>query len=301
MSNILRIHRLLPSLEALVCFVAVARSGSFTSAATELSITQSAVSKQIKALEDALNCVLFDRHTKGINLNATGKVFLDELEPILHNLQRSVEKTKYGLHGHSISITCTTAVANYWLFSRIVKFNQIHPEIKVNVCATNGINEQLCTETDLGVLYGNGDWRSLSATEVIPEVVYPACGEHFVCDEPQTPRDLLDLPLIQLDAHQWNCMDWQDWFSHFGIDYQIPHNALTFNQITLTFDAAIAGLGVSLVWHAMAKTTIESGKLRRLGSFEFHTGRADFLVHAKFRPLSPQAEIFKSWLIASAD
>ena len=300
MANSLRMLNTLPSLETLVCFEAVARCGSFTRAARELSITQSAVSKQIKVLEDALGCALFDRHARGIRLSKAGAAFLNDIEPLLHGMQRAVVKVKYEQHDQAVSVACTLGVAHYWLFPRLVRFNQKHPDITVSVLSTNSVNEHDCNESELGILYGAGDWPTLESIPLIPEIVYPACSPDLQVPMPASPQDLCALPLIQLDSSQWDCLDWQDWFGHFGIDYQIPRNAITFNQVTLTLNAALEGLGVSLVWDSMARQAIRTGRLKRLGNFQYETGRADHLVHARYRPLSRQAAALRDWLLSTA-
>ena len=295
----LRLLNTLPPIETLVCFEAVARCGSFTRAARELAITQSAVSKQIKALEEALHCALFDRHARGIQLSAAGASFLEELEPLLYKLQRAVLKVRYERDIQAISIACTQAVAHFWLFPRIVRFNQMYPEITVSVVSANTINERSCSESDFGVLYGDRDWPTLESTPLFPEVVYPICSSSLKVSPPVTPADLSVLPLVQLDSRQWDCLDWQDWFNHFGVQYQIPRNAITFNQVTLAFNAAVEGLGVSLGWDFMAREAIESGKLKKLGDFVYETGRSDYLVHAKYRPLTVPACVFRDWLTST--
>ncbi|WP_043285852.1 LysR substrate-binding domain-containing protein [Paraburkholderia oxyphila] len=299
MTNVLRMLNSLPPIETLVCFESVARSGSFTAAARELSITQSAVSKQIKALEEALNCALFDRHARGITLSKAGASFLEEVEPVLYRLQRAVQKARNAQSGEAVTISCTLSVAHYWLFPRIVRFNQKYPDITVSVVSTNAMNEHSVGENDLGILYGSGDWTTLESAPLIHEIVYPVCSAEMQFPEPATPGDLRSLPLIQLDSHQWDCLDWQDWFDHFGVDYQIPGKAITFNQLTLTLNAALEGLGVSLVWDSMARTAIEAGKLKRVGQFQYETGRGDHLVFAKHRPLSTQAATFRDWLLTT--
>jgi LysR family glycine cleavage system transcriptional activator len=293
----LRLLNTLPPLDALVSFEAVARCGSFTRAARELSITQSAVSKQIKGLEEALRCALFDRHVRGIQLSAAGASFLEELEPLLYKLHRAVLRVQHEHDTQAISIACTQAVAHFWLFPRVVRFNQTYPDIAVNIISSNAINERSCNDSDFGILYGDGDWPSLDGTRLFPEIVYPVCSTELSLPQPESVVDLCSLPLIQLDSRAWDCMDWQDWFKHFGLIYDIPRNAITFNQVTLVFNAALEGLGVSLGWDYMARQAIESGKLRQLGGFAYETGRWDYLVHAKHRPLTEPAQIFHDWLM----
>lgn len=299
MANALRVLSSLPPIETLVCFEAVARCGTFTGAAKELSITQSAVSKQIKSLEESLGCALFDRHARGINLSKVGAGFLDELEPLLYRLQRAVIKARDDQAAKAVSVACTLGVAHYWLFPRIVRFNQQYPDITVSVVSANSMNEQTCSENDLGILYGDGQWTTLDSTQLIPEVVFPVCSAELQVPTPAVPADLCDLHLIQLDSSQWDCLDWQDWFDHFGVRYKIPQNAITFNQLTLTLNAAIEGLGVSLAWESMALPAMEAGKLKRVGEFQFVTGRGDHLVCARHRPLTEQATVFRDWHIAS--
>lgn len=300
MAKVLRILNTLPPLETLVCFEAVARCGSFTVAARELAITQGAVSKQIKVLEESLNCALFDRRARGFQLSSAGARFLDELDPLLYKLQCAVERARHEQEGQAVSVTCSLAMAHYWLLPKIAQFNKQYPKITVNVNSTNDINENACCETDLGILYGSGGWTSLDCIELIPEIVYPVCSTDLQqIAQPASPADLRDLPLIQMDSRESDWLDWQDWFSYFNVDYQIPRNAITFNQVTLTLNAALEGLGVSLVWDSMARASIDSGKLKRVGTFQYETGRSDYLVSAKHRPLTEDAATLRDWLVAS--
>ncbi|WP_198399485.1 LysR substrate-binding domain-containing protein, partial [Caballeronia calidae] len=216
-------------------------------------------------------------------------------EVISHSFLRARDEQS----NQAVTIACTQAVAHFWLFPRIVRFNNRYPEITVSVISANAINERSCSESDFGILYGDGDWPTLDSAPLFPEIVYPIRSSTLDLPEPTKPEDLTALPLIQLDSSQWDCLDWQDWFDHFNVDYQIPRNALTFNQVTLSFNAALEGLGVTLGWDFMARQSIESGTLKRMGDFAYETGRSDFLVHAKFRPISASASIFRDWLLAS--
>ena len=294
-----RLLNTLPTLEALICFEAVARCGSFTHASRELLLSQSAVSKQIRALEDVLHCGLLDRHARGIQLTAAGAAFLEDIEPLLYKLQRAVLRARDERNSQAVTIACTQAVAHFWLFPRIVRFNQQYPEISVNIVSANTINERSCGDCDFGILYGDGDWPTLDGTRLFPEIIYPIAGAAVEVPPLATPADLAALPLIQLDSTQWNCLDWQDWFAHFDVPYRIPRNATTFNQVTLSFNAALEGLGVTLGWDFMARPFVESGTLKRVGAFAYDTGRWDFLVHAKHRPLSAHARTFQEWLLAA--
>ncbi|WP_336335344.1 LysR substrate-binding domain-containing protein [Pseudomonas putida] len=295
-----RYSRHLPPLDTLIAFEAVARTGSFTRAAGELYLTQSAVSKQIRLLEDQLGTQLFERRARGIALTTAGEHFHGFVEPMLDKLLANVQRLKSGHGSRHVSVICTHAVAQYWLFPRLLRFNEQHPGLTVNIHASNDINESLVADYDFGILYGHGRWRSLQASKLFDEVIYPIASSSWDLSQVDSLTALQALPLIQLDASAWNCLDWHDWFAHFGLRYHAPADALTFNQVNLVFDAVMQGMGVGLGWESMARDRINSGLIRQVCDFEVRTGQADYLVHDRQTLPSPAAQVFAEWLLGQA-
>ncbi|MCU7650942.1 LysR substrate-binding domain-containing protein [Pseudomonas piscis] len=293
-----RFARHLPPLETLVTFEAVGRNASFTRAATELCLTQSAVSKQIRSLELSLKTELFERQARGVKLTASGAVLFAQVSTQLEALLRSVTRLRAGRDANTITVQCTHAVAQFWLFPRLLAFNKQHPEITVSIHANNDMDESSVAEHDFGILYGPGQWSSLAATPLFAEIVYPIASRRLELPVVSELEQLAALPLIQLDASAWNCIDWRDWFRHFGLDYSAPPGALGFNQLTLMFSAVQQGLGVGLGWDFMARDGVAQGELLRVGDWAFHTGQADFLVHLRNRRLSASGQLFHDWLVA---
>lgn len=291
-----RFSRHLPPLDTLIAFEAVVRTGSFTRAANELYLTQSAVSKQIKLLEEHLGAVLFERRARGIALTSAGESFNAIVEPMLESLLANVLRLKAGHSSRNVSVICTHAVAQYWLFPRLLRFNEQHPELTVNIHASNEISESDIANYDFGILYGHGHWSSLKANKLFEETIYPIASVKRALPTIHSLDQLQSLPLIQLDASAWNCLDWQDWFSHQGLRYQAPGDAVTFNQVNLVFEAVLQGMGVGLGWEFMARERIEQGSIRQVSEFVVHTGQADYLVHDKQAPCSPAAQVFEAWL-----
>lgn len=283
----------LPPLHSLTYFEAVGRLMSFTKAADELCVTQSAVSKQVRNLEQALGFALFERSKSGLRLTPAGEELLASSQPLLLALKQSMTRIRQSHAGNTISVICTQAVAHYWLIPRIELFNQLMPGVTVNILSTNEITAAKCAEYDFGILYGDGDWPGLEAHKLFDELVYPICSSDFAAPEIVEPAQLLDLRLIQLDPDQWRWMNWADWFSHFGCAYSRPSNMLIYNQVTLTLNACARGLGVALGWHFMLQEMLDSGQIRKLGPFSYRTGRADFLVHARGKQLNSAAMTFK--------
>ncbi len=292
-----RFARHLPPLDTLIAFEAVVRTGSFTRAASELYLTQSAVSKQIKVLEDHLGAVLFERRARGIALTTAGEGFNSIVEPMLESLLANVLRLKSGHSSRNVSVICTHAVAQYWLFPRLLRFNAQHPELTVNIHASNEISESDIAHYDFGILYGHGRWSSLNADKLFDETIYPIASVKRSLPAVSSLSELQTLPLIQLDASAWNCLDWQDWFGHQGVRYKAPADAVTFNQVNLVFEAVLQGMGVGLGWEFMARERIDNGDIYPVSGFVVHTGQADYLVHDKQAPCSPAAQVFQGWLL----
>lgn len=290
----------LPPIHSISAFESVARLGSFTAAADELNLGQSAVSKQIKTLEEQTNIPLFIRHARGVELTNAGKELLNAVQPALHQLSSGIEHVRQRHDADTVTVIATHAVAHYWLFSRVIAFNRVHPEITVSIRSDNAIDASKVTEHDFGILYGEGRWPYLDAESLFVESVYPVCHPDLSLKEPREPEDLVRLPLIELDSTEWDCIGWEDWFRSFGVDYQPAKNSLTFNQVTLAYEAARQGLGVALGWHFMVKEDIRSETLKRVGSFVFESGKQDYLVHRAHVPLKPSALVFRDWLLASS-
>lgn len=294
------LFRQLPPLHTLTFFEAAARHGSFTRAADELCVTQSAVSKQIRMLEDNLGTALFHRERRQVMLTDAGQVLYSEVQESLNRLAESSSRIRSRVSSRNLTIVATVAVAHYWLFPRIARFNMEHPEININVFATDEINEELCRKSDLGILYGNGVWSSsLESHYLFRERIYPICGADMEFPSINQAEDLLQLRIINLDPQKWRWITWQDWFEHFGVDYRAPADALAFNQVPLAINAAMKGMGVTLAWEFMIGELLEHGLLQLVGQQYVETGKADYLVCDASKPLCAAARLFRDWLLAS--
>lgn len=287
-------------MHALVFFDAVARLGSFTRAAESLHVTQSAVSKQVRVLEADLGLPLFRRHGKQVVLTEAGAAFAAGVAPLLRELaEQTGHIRRMAVAGHGVTVVCTQAVAHYWLFPRVVRFNMVTPEVAVNIFATDEVDEARCRQADLGILYDGetGIAASLAGDLLFAERIHPVCAPDYPVAEPLHPADLTSARLIHLDPESWKWRGWEDWFRHFGVAFQTPRDGLRFNALTLALSACQQGMGVSLGWGFMIDSLVARGELRRLGNFCMETGRCDYLVHDRARALSPAAQRFRAWLL----
>ena len=286
----------LPPIHALSAFEAVARHGSFSSAAEELHLSQSAVSKQVRTLEKHTRSPVFRRHARGIELTSTGTALLQEIQPALAQLSSGIERIRQRHDANTVNVIATHAVSHYWLFPKVIAFNREHPDITVSIQSDNAITPAVINEYDFGIVFGSGGWPGLDVQPLFAERVYPVCRSDLELPELQTLADLKELPLIELDSSAWDCIDWVDWFAHFNEEYTPRPHSLKFNQVSLSYRAALEGLGVSLGWDFMVAQAISEGRLRRVGEFVYDSGKYDFLVHGIKEPLKPAAQTFKEWL-----
>lgn len=295
-----RYLRTLPPLETLITFEAVARHASFTGAASELFLTQSAVSKQMRTLEDGVGVALFERKPRGVALTTAGEELLVTVNLMLTTMYQSVTRIRNVHQSNAVSVLATHALAQFWLFPKLIEFNKACPEIAVHVHAINEMDEASLNDYDLGLLYGSGEWASLNSDFLLPEIVYPAAHPSLDVSGIQTLEQLAQANLIQIDTSAWHCLDWDQWFHRLGHDYSPPDHAPVFNQLTLAFRAVQQGMGIGLAWTFMGDEAVARGELQRVTAFECRTGYGEFLVSVRHRALSPSAELFREWLLASA-
>ncbi|OEY65530.1 LysR substrate-binding domain-containing protein [Marinobacter sp. X15-166B] len=291
----------LPPLQTLTFFEAAARHGSFTRAADELCVTQSAVSKQIKLLEDYLEAEVFHRERRQVVLTENGQTLFAEVKGMLGQLADSCNRIRSRGYSKNVTIVSTVAVAHYWLFPRIARFNMEFPDININMYTTDEIDEEHCRKSDLGILYGYNRWQSnLTGHYLFRERIYPICAYDLPLTEISAPEDLLQNRIIHLDPFKWRWLNWGDWFRHFGINYSASGNSPVFNQVPLAINAALQGMGVTLGWEFMIQDLLANRFIRIAGDFHVETDQADYLVYSTARPLSESAALFRDWLLQDA-
>jgi DNA-binding transcriptional LysR family regulator len=173
-------------------------------------VTQSAVSKQIKLLEAYFKQPLFERGKQGVGLSEAGKTLYLEVQPMLERLSDVSGGIKQWGVGRELTIVATVAVAHYWLFPRVARFKTLFPDININIYATDTIDERLCMQHELAILYGAGDWQApLESHFLFPERIFAVCGLQYPLPPISNPRDLLQTELLHLDPVKWRWSNWK--------------------------------------------------------------------------------------------
>ena len=255
-------RRLYPSISTLCAFDAVARTLNFTDAAKELSLTQSAVSRQINALETQLDCVLFIRNTRIISLSPIGQEYLSEIAPALTQIRNASLNALSKNNQRSATIALLPTFGTRWLMPRIPKFLQKHPDVTLNFTTRIGQFDFRSDAIDGAIYHGLDDWPGVHLTPLMTEKVIPVASQAFLKDHPVTKlQDLVDLPKLHMKSRP---NDWKHWFKSQNLSTN-QKSGMVFEQFSLVTQACMAGVGVALMPQFLIEPELLNNKLIAIG------------------------------------
>ncbi|CAG1006673.1 Glycine cleavage system transcriptional activator [Burkholderiales bacterium] len=294
-------YRSLPPLDLLVAFEAAARHLSFTRAGAELFLTQSAVSRQIAAIEEALGTPLFRRRTRALDLTDAGRRLLNLAEPFLRDLRQYSESLRLAAATPRVRVTTTFGVAGVWLLPLLADFQARYPQIEVSIAADNRLADLASGEFDLAVRMCRGavpeGARRLFGNPIAPVLCPVLARKHPV-------REVADLArhvFIHLgEEARWPWLSWQVWLERSGAAGLRPAGNLHLGQFDQVINAAIHGHGVALASLALVGEALSQGKLvapLRDAGVERSTY---YVLVAKHADGNPAVERFVAWLFQQA-
>lgn len=294
----------LPPLDQFHTFEAVARHRSFTLAAGELCLTQSAVSRQIKALEDALAVRLFHRLHRAIDLTPEGQRLLDTVTRGLDDLGACLAAIGAAGKAPQITVCASVAFAWFWLMPRLQDFGALQPDVDLRVLATDQPVLPGTGEVDVAVLFGSGQWEGLEARLLFGERVYPVCSPAWLRDHPalHRPDDLLDQTLLHLEYGKpgFGGVDWRTWLLRQGVNGQPVRRGLRFNSYPMVLQAAEAGHGVALGWSYVTDPLLAEGRLVCPVDRILETRDGYYLCTSSDTALAPGITAFLDWISGEA-
>ena len=293
----LAMARRLPPLNALKAFEAVARSNSVTRAAEELSVTQGAVSQQVKALEATLGVKLFNRERQRLVITEAGRDYLtvvrDAFDQIAIGTDRIVQRQRSGV----LTVSVSSDFAAKWLVNRLGHFSDAHPEIDLRVSVADRQVDFAREDVDLAVRHGDGYWPGLDTVQLCSERLFPVCSPKLMGGRNRlTASDLLEFPLLRLD----DGTNWSRWFDAAGVA-DPSHHGLILNRASVLIDAAIDGQGVALARTALAAWDIIHGRLVRPVEVSLAMAYTYWIVCPSTTASTPKIAAFRQWLLAEAE
>jgi LysR family glycine cleavage system transcriptional activator len=295
----------LPPLSALRAFEAAARHMSFSKAADELHVTPAAISHQIHALEQDLGVRLFHRMNRSIELTASARVLLPGLSEAFAGIQSSVRRLRAHNDTGTLTVTASPSFAAKWLVLRLHRFQESSAEVDVRISATDEVVDLTKGDFDIAIRYGTGNYPGLDVEMLFTNEVFPACSPQLLTAGPplRTPDDLPLHNLIHDQAIERDPLvpTWPMWLKAAGVKKIPATGGLSFNNMHLALDAAIAGHGVVLAYSTIAAADLAAGRLVRLFSLALPDQFAYYIVTAPGALERPKVRAFRDWLRQEAD
>jgi DNA-binding transcriptional LysR family regulator len=297
----MRNRNALPPLDLLVGFESAARHLSFTKAAEELFLTQSAVSRQIKELEDQLGVPLFQRRHRALVLTEAGQQFYGATAQVLVTMRAATERLRTQAGKRSVALTTTHSFAALWLIPRLAGFTRGHPGVDVRITAETRVQDLERDGLDIAIRHGPASLAGPNAIRLMGEKVFPVCSPSLLADRKRPlrePQDLRKHVLLQYDdpegRHPW--LHWKTWLEVEGIAELRPAGTLSFSGYEQIIPAAIAGHGVALGRSPLVTDLLASGQLVAPFRSTANPARAYYAILSTGASSRPEARAFLEWL-----
>ena len=294
----------LPPIDLIESFEAAGRTLSFTKAADELHLTQSAISRQIKQLEERIGVALFERQHRALALTEEGEKLLRTAADVLEQLQGTVDQLRSNRQQRQISLTTTAGFASFWLIPRLKRFTRENPDVDVRISATTTNVNLERSNVDLAIRYCAPETVPAGSCPLFGEDITPVCSPSLICDAAplKIGRDLRHHALLHLDypGMEKTWFDWDTWLTSFGIADLKPAAALHFSQYDQVVQAAIAGQGVALGRLPILNDLLRTGALVAPFAKAVSGTRGYVVIRASAAKKKPHVGAFCDWLFAEA-
>lgn len=287
-------RRYLPSLSQLSAFEAAARLGSFTRAAQELDLTQSAVSRQIAALEAQIGAALFERDRQRVILTPQGEVYAQEITAGLRRIGNATLNLAANPGGGALTLAILPAFGTRWLAPRLARFLSRNPGVTVNLTTRLGRFDFEAEQIDAAIDFGRDAWPRTASAFLMDETVIPCASPRLLKDASLSePADILTLPLLHIATRP---RGWQRWLSAQGVT-ATPPRGVVFDQFATMAQAAMHGLGVALLPEFMVAEDIAEGRLAVAFDRPVTSQGAYRLVWPTARASYPPLMAFRDWIL----
>lgn len=289
-------RRFLPSVSSLLALEAVERLGSATLAAAELSLTHSAISRQLRHLEDQIGVTLFERTGRALVLTPAGRDYAATARGYLQDLARASLKIRAAGARMSLNLAVLPAFGTHWLLPRLKAFTDAHPEVTVNLSTRLASFDFARDPFDAAVHFGTGDWQGVEYLPLMRERVIPAGSPSLLSDGPLKPEQLLTYPLLHLESRPGA---WEDWFARRKVPVDRLRGML-FDQFSHMSEAAALGFGLALLPSFLFEAEAARGRL--VAAVEgYEALEANYsLVWPKGRAMNRPLAMLLDWLRESA-
>ncbi|MFV0664301.1 transcriptional regulator GcvA [Denitromonas sp.] len=282
----------IPPLPALRAFEAVARLGSVVKAAGELHLTHSAISHQLRSLENMLGLRLFDRHGKRLTVNENGRVYAMQVRHALSDLSRATDTALAQPREDELVVGTIPSFGAHWLIPRLPHFTSAYPGLKVSLRAGLQVADLDAEGIDVAIRMGHGGWDGVQQRELFADRLVAVAAPHFNGGRlPRTPTEVLSAPLLL------SIENWRPWQEAAGLPANALHG-IHFNDSNLVLEAARLGQGVALSRLSLVHGALLDGRLVQLTKISVPYPNAYWLVWPARSAGRARVEHFGQWLDA---
>ncbi|AMW84233.1 Glycine cleavage system transcriptional activator GcvA [Pseudomonas yamanorum] len=290
----------LPPTSTLRAFEVATRHTTFTSASQELHVTQSAVSHQLKHLEELWGLQLFQRG-KSLSLTPAGAALAPIVREFFMNLEATLADLREQKGRVRLKVSTTYSFALKWLLPRLPSLAQRHPEILVTLDSSDKIINFSSAEADVAIRLGNGNYSALYSEFLFREQIFPVASPDLLkrFGRPNTSAELLRYPLLMRDGADL-VPKWEVWFQHVGLAISPLNESVRFPDTNMTIEAALLGQGIALARSGHVESELSDGSLVKLFDVPFPSPVAYYFVCPKGLESQPHIVSFRDWLMQEA-
>ncbi len=289
-------RRMLPPLNPLRAFEVAGRHVSFTKAADELGVTQTAVSRQVAVLEAYLRCRLFERHNSALILTDAGLAYLSSIQPAMETIAEATAMTR-GRSNNVVKARVYLTFALRWLLPRLPRFRDQHPDIEINLTTSLLPANFERDDLDVNICHGGPNWDGAASLLIFEDQLTPLCRPCLMekPDAPATVAAIADQTLL----HSRNRIaDWGDWFRYAGADVETK-SGITLETSSLVYEAARQGLGFALGQVSLVKGELARGEL--VAPFPVMRRESGYFFLHKVGRIEPKTRAFRDWLMREVE
>ncbi|MDX2495622.1 MAG: LysR family transcriptional regulator [Desulfuromusa sp.] len=289
-------RRTLPSRSALLAFESAARHQSFTSAAAELSLTESAISRQIAALEGQLGLKLFNRIKKRVVLTKAGLLYSKQVRKSVEQMEQDMLNImSHGGTRETLELAVLPTFCSQWLIPRIGSFYQQHPDVTINMSARSVIFLFQETPFDAAIHFGRPNWPATVADFLFSEDVVAACNPELLkSGYLANAEEVLEYPMLHLTSRP---DAWRHWLNSAGISGVSAMQGARYEHFSILISAACAGLGIALIPRYLLTQELERKELTIAHNLPVESDAAYYLIYPKENASSSVLNHFRNWLL----
>lgn len=250
-------------LKYLPAFEASVRLGSFTLAGEELGLTQSAISRRIKELEDRLGCDLFLRSHRQVKVSSAGRRLHDAYRYATQHLTDVVTDLVRPKSAHQVVLTSSTSIATFWLMPRVAAIRECLSGSEIFLVTADPLGIETSDKIDGSIVFGESDFPGMTSRRLFRDVLSPICTKEYLqsCGPIDEPKDLLDKNLLHMEAQHPTWLGWRRWFRKNGLEMPAGTQLLGFNNYYHVVQACLAGQGIALGWLRLVRDFLDEGAL----------------------------------------